>query len=159
MSDEKYENQMELVVPSVPKIDKFIIIITKDIKEDEVKLLKEYGKLILFDDKVYHNLPLSSIDFDYLIMDLRKREDRNYLQQIDYQKIEHIHLISICHSFEKFDEYHQEIGVHNILTKLPDRQAFKADFNRLLLLRKISKPSVTLSCFKSFIRLVKGDWK
>jgi hypothetical protein len=146
-----------LVVHPVAK--KFIICVTKDLEQEDIDLLKEYGRVIVFDAKVYLNVNVNLLVFDYLIMDLRNREDRHYFQQIDLSVLETFNVISICHSFEKFDEYHEEVGSNNILTKLPDKQAFKVDFDKLLLQKKITKPRVVLSCIKSLLRLVQGDWK
>jgi hypothetical protein len=150
--------QPPLIVPPV-KHNRIIIMITKDLEKEEIDLLKEYGRVILFDPRVYVNIPIHTLEFNYLVMDLRRREDRYYFQQIDESLLETYKIVSICHSFEKYDDYHEEVGVENILTKLPDKQAFKADFDRLLLQPKISKPRVVLSCIKSLVRLVKGDWK
>jgi hypothetical protein len=153
------QSKNEPLIVQPIKHDHIIIMITKDLEKEEIDLLKEYGRVIMFDPRVYVNIPIQTLEFNYLIMDLRRREDRYYFQQIDQSVLERYNLVSICHSFEKYDDYHEEVGVENILTKLPDKQAFKADFDRLLLQRKISKPRVVLSCIKSLVRLVKGDWK
>ena len=126
---------------------------TRDMKEEELQLLQHYGTVIKFEAKVYTNVPIQSLQFDYFILDIRNRDDRYYLQQIDANLF---HFISVCYSFEKYDDYHKEIGVENIMSKLPEKQAFKQDFNRLLLQKKISKPAVWKSCIKSFIRVFKG---
>lgn len=147
-----------LVVPHRPVEHQFIIVHSKDIEDTDLALLKEYGKVIVFDPLVYVNIPIQQLTFEYLLLDLRRREDRYYLQQIDDTQ-DQFYIVSICYAFEKFDDIHEEIGVENIMSKLPPKQAFKADFNRLLLQKKISKPRPALSCFKSLLRLVKGDWK
>jgi hypothetical protein len=148
-----------LIVPAVKQKERFIIAISKNLEEESLELLKEYGKVIQFENNIYNNIPIQTLDFDYFIIDLRRREDRHYLQQIDPIFLETIHVISICHFFEKEDEYHSDIGAENILSKLPDRQAFKDDFNRLLLLKKIKKPNALFSCVKGLFRVAKGDWK
>ena len=150
-----------LVVPAgkPDPAEKFIIVHSRDIEETDTELLREYGKVIMFDPLVYLNVPIQNLEFDYILLDLRRKEDRHYLQQIDSVVLENFNIVSICYSFEKSEEYHEEIGVENIMTKLPAKQAFKADFDRLLLQKKISKPRPAMSLFKSFLRLVKGDWK
>ncbi len=155
------KSEPPLVVPSVKKdlVEKFIIVFTKDIEEDELNLLREYGKIIMFDPLVYTNINISSLQFDYLLLDLRRKEDRIYFQQIDVDLLDAYNVVSYCYSFEKFDEIHDEVGVVNIMTKFPPRQAFKVDFDRLMVQKKISKPKPALSCFKSLLRMVKGDWK
>ena len=37
----------------------------------------------MFDPLVYTNINISSLQFDYLLLDLRRKEDRIYFQQID----------------------------------------------------------------------------
>ena len=158
MSNYEEKHPVELVVlPIQPVEKKFIFVITKNIDDEQLELLKEYGKVIIFDNNIYNNINVSSIDFEFLILDIREKGDREYLQKIE--NMDSFYLISICHSFERFEEYHAEMRVNNILTKLPAKQAYKSEFIKLLLQKKISKPSVALSCYKSFIRLVKGNWK
>jgi len=149
----------ELIVPLPSSTEKIIITCTKDLSKEELELLKDYGKVILFDSKVYANVPIESLDFAYMILDIRKREDRYYFQQIGPTFLQQAHVVSVCHSFEKFEDFHEELGVENIINKLPEKQAFKADFDRVLLQKKISKPRPAYSCIKSLFRVVKGDWK
>ena len=148
-----------LIVPFKREEYKFIIIHSKDVSDTDISLLKEYGKVIIFDPMVYMNIPIQNLIFDYILLDLRRKEDRYYLQQIDESLYEQLHIVSLCYTFEKFDDIHEEIGVKNIISKMPPKQAFKADFDRLLLQKKLGKPRPVLSLFKSFLRLVKGDWK
>ncbi len=160
VNEEKSSAPIEFIVPDPkPEKEKFMFILTKDFDKEDIELLKEYGRVIIFNYKVYVNVPIDKLDFDYLILDIREREDRYYLQQLDPRLLESIHMISFCHSYEKFEEYHDEIGVKNIISKLPEKHAFKEEFNRLLLLKKIGKPRAMLSCYKSLLRLVKGNWK
>ena len=149
-----------LVVPSVrdDPAERFIIVHSKDVEEENIALLKEYGKVILFDPLVYMNIPILSLEFDYLLLDIRRREDRYYFQQMEEYLIRY-NIISYCYSIEKFEDIHEEIHSVNIMVKFPPKQAFKHDFDRLLLQKKISKPKPALSCFKSALRMFKGDWK
>lgn len=151
-----------LIVPAGDKPNpakQFILVISKDMKDSELALLKEYGRVLVFSYDVYHNVPIQNLDFDYFILDIRCNEDRHYFQQIDTNIVGDVNIISYCYSIEKTEDYHQELGVDNIITKLPPKQAFKIDFDRLLLQKKISRPFVFFSCIKSFFRVVKGDWK
>lgn len=148
-------NPVALVVPDNQA---FIIVLSRDISDEELHLLREYGKVVTFDHLVYTNIPIKSIDFDYLLIDLRKSEHRRYLQQIPVLLLETYNMISLCHSIQKHEDYHQELGVDNVLSKLPPRQAFKPDFDMLLLQRKISKPNAGVSCIKSVFRLFNGQW-
>jgi hypothetical protein len=152
------EKENELVVQNIP-VEHIIITCSKDISINEINLLKEYGKVIIFDSKVFQNVPIHTLEYDYFILDIRKKEDRLYFQQIEPSILNNINVVSLCHSFEKFEEFHSELGVKNVITKLPEKQAFKEDFDKNLLLKKISKPNAVYSCIKSLYRVVKGDWK
>jgi hypothetical protein len=142
----------------VPEAQAFIIVISRDLSEEESTLLRHYGKVVEFDFKVYTNIPLQSIQFDYFILDLRRSEDRHFLQQIPVNVLEQYNLISVCHSIQKGELYHEEIGVDNVLSKLPPQQAFKQEFDRMLMQKKISKPNAGTSCIKSVFRLFNGQW-
>jgi hypothetical protein len=142
----------------VPESTAFIIVLSRDLSDDEMELLKEYGRVVKFDHRVYTNIIIKAIDFDYFLLDLRNSEDRQYLQQIPVNVLEEYNLVSICHSVQKGEDYHQEIGVDNVLTKLPPKQAFKAEFDRMMLQKKISKPNAGVSCIKSVFRLFNGQW-
>jgi hypothetical protein len=107
---------------------------------------------------VYNNVRLESLEFDYLIVDLRQKEDRHYIEQVDAHLLENYNMVSLCHSFQKEDRFHDELNVDNIITKLPAKQAFKADFDRLMLQKKITKPRAYLSCIKSVLKVLQGDW-
>jgi len=142
----------------VPEAQGFIIVISRDLSDDELELLQSYGKVVKFDFKVYANIPLQSIKFEYFALDLRRSEDRQFLQQIPVDVLEQYNLISVCHSIQKGESYHEEIGVDNVLSKLPPRQAFKHEFDRMLMQKKISKPNAGISCIKSVFRLFNGQW-
>lgn len=142
----------------VPDTSAFIIVLSRDLSDEEIELLKEYGKVVKFGHRVYTNITIQAIDFDYFLIDLRNSEDRQYLQQIPLHILEKYNLISICHSVQKNEEYHQELGVDNILTKLPAKQPFKAEFDRMMMQKKISKPNAGVSCIKSVLRLFNGQW-
>jgi hypothetical protein len=147
-----------LVVPEAQDNKSFIIVISRDMEEADIALLKEYGRVIIFDHKVYRNVAINTLDFDYLIVDLREKEDRHYIEQMDAQVLENYNLVSLCYSFQTEDRFHDELSVDNIITKLPEKQAFKAEFDRLLLQKKITRPNATLSCIKSVIKVLQGDW-
>lgn len=148
------EKNQVLVVPD----EAFLIAISRDLSDEEMALLKEYGKVVVFQPKVYNNIPIESIDFDYLILDIRQSDDRHYLQRVNVQTLEKYNFVSVCHSIQKSEEFHEEMGVDNVLTKLPPKQAFKADFDRMMLQKKISKPNAGISCIKSVFRLFNGQW-
>ena len=145
-----------LVVPDNYKA--FILVISRDLDSDELALLKEYGKVLQFEAGIYTNIPILSLDFDYFLIDMRRSEDRYYFQSIPVQTLARFNLVSICYSMQRSDEYHEDMGVENVLAKLPPKQAFRIDFDRLMLQKKISRPNGGISCIKSVFRLFNGQW-
>ena len=63
------EKENELVVENIT-VEHIIITCSKDISINEINLLKEYGKVIIFDSKVFQNVPINTLEYDYFILEL-----------------------------------------------------------------------------------------
>jgi hypothetical protein len=59
------------------------------------------------------------------------------------------HTIILSKKWQSEDDFIGDVQAENVLRSLPPRQAFKPDFDKLLLSTKIRSPS----CAKSFLRL------
>jgi hypothetical protein len=130
-------------VPSKP----FLIIHSRDVDDSSISLLKEYGNVIRFDPRVYTNILITALSFDYMLFDVRIKEDRYYYNKIDKSVLYRYNIISLCYSFEITEEFHAQVGSINILTTLPERQAFKDEYDKLLLLKKMRDPNSCLHLF------------
>jgi hypothetical protein len=135
-----------LVVDSLPLAapKQMIILHTIDIKPADLETLKSYGKVVIYDCNVEMKMPLSSLVFSYLLLDLRKKADRVYLDSQDTSAYNVIVYISII---EKFDAFIENLGCNNIITKWPPRCHLQGDWNNLLLKQCTAGPSKCLSCF------------
>ena len=125
----------------VPK--PFIILHTIDFKPGDLDNLKSYGKVVKYQQAVEGSMPISSLVFDYLCLDLRLKKDRTYYDAQDTSAFNVICYISLI---ESFDAYIENLGVQNIITAFPPRQHLVGDFNALMLKQATDEPSKCLSC-------------
>jgi len=128
----------------------FLLIISRDLAPDELSLIRLYGNVLEYSD-CHINIPLENIinehKTNYVIFDVRKKRDRVELQKINYSCY-HYHIVAIVHCWEKEDDFIDDAKCENCLTTLPPKQAFKKDFDKLLLQKKIKQTG----CFKNILR-------
>ena len=125
----------------VPKA--FVILHTVDCKPAGLEILKSYGRVVQYDQAVEKSMPISSLVFDYLCLDLRKKVDRSYF---DSQEMTGFNVIGYISKLETFDKYIDNLPCSNIITSFPVRQHLAGDFNALLLKQPTVSPSKCLSC-------------
>lgn len=125
----------------VPKT--FVILHTVDFKPADLEILKSYGRVVQYDQAVEKSMPISSLVFDYLCLDLRKKVDRSYF---DSQEMTGFNVIGYISKLETFDKYIDNLPCSNIITSFPVRQHLAGDFNALLLKQPTVSPSKCLSC-------------
>lgn len=117
-------------------IKKFILCITKDLKDEDRALFRDY-KMVEYDDLIHRNVPVDQIKFDFLVIDLREKGDRYCFMKEVQPRRDLYHIIVYCHGFEADDI---DIPHDNTLSSFPVRQAKREDFEMLLLMKRISKP-------------------
>jgi hypothetical protein len=143
--EEKEEIQL---VPSISK--RFVLCISKDLEKEVVRALQNYGKLLVFEDHM-NNLNPDTFDFDYLVLDLRRKQDRYFfLKQIKPLESNY-NVILYCSSYE-VDDLKDDSHYDNVLTSFPMRQARKKDFDDLMLLERLPKPRWYVSLFKCLFK-------
>ncbi len=136
----------------------FLIVSSRDLEEEEINLLNLYGKVLQY-DSCHVNIPLDQLiqqnNATYVIFDVR---DKNHRMAISKATVQHdnenVHVVALVNSWEKLDDFIDDAGCENCLSSLPPKQAFKKDFNTLLLEKKIRKPS----CAKNILRVVLKAW-
>jgi hypothetical protein len=74
--DEKSVKQQDVVVMNAKlenplDVKKLILVISKDIDENSMKLFKDF-KLLEYDHGIHANLPISAYDWDILVIDIRE---------------------------------------------------------------------------------------
>ena len=119
-----------------------LLLHTIDIPEDVMAILSGYGKVVAYDAVVEGALPIDKLVFDYLLLDIRKKEDRAYFDKQDTNPFNTICYISLL---EQFDSLIEDLHCNAVITKFPPRQHFKDDFNKLLLNTSTGAPSKCLS--------------
>lgn len=124
----------------------FLLIHSRDIEADERELLKTYGSVFEWDPS-FVNIPLSAHPFDYCLLDIHHKDVRMLLMKTDLTPY---HVVIVSRVWESEDDFHEDIQAENVIHSFPPRQAFAAEFNRLLLTPKIRKPS----CAKALLRFV-----
>jgi hypothetical protein len=122
--------------------EKIVICLYKSLDEDELELLKRYGKVLYFNSS-YLNLSLDRFNFDYFILDLREEDHRIYFQKYT----SHTKRLLFRHSYET----NNGVSFHNELSSLPKEQALKTDFDFLLFSQPIPSPKCFISLFRSCI--------
>ena len=137
--------------------DKFLLVCSRDLEADEMELLATYGKVLRYDE-CHLNIPLSQLvdGVSYVVFDVRQKSHRLALSK--ESENEHFHSIALIHKWEQFDDFVDDANCENCLSSLPAKQAFKHDFDRLLLEKKIRKPSCIKSVLRTFLKVL-GGWQ
>ena len=148
------EVRQEDVKASAPEQDEkpFLLCLTRDIEPAELDLIRSYGKVFEFHES-FRNIPLSSHQFAYAVFDLRLKVHRDALMKEDLSPY---HVVCLVGLLDRHDDTHRDIKAENLLRSIPERQAFKGDFDRLLLSAKIRKPSVLKQTLRFFCYLSDG---
>jgi hypothetical protein len=139
----------EVVLPNIveekKEADKRVVLcITRDIADEDLAMLKEYGKVLSYDHDLHNNLDCDAFEWAYLIIDLRESEDRYYyLKNILPKKNKYS--VAVYHYPFEDDEF---IEADNYFTSFPKKQATRAIFNNLLMIGRIKKPRPAVSLFK-----------
>lgn len=139
----EYEAKLDIPLP----IKKFILVISKDLKPADLDLLKDY-RCVEYNDNVHRNIPITAFAFDFLILDLREKGDRYcYMKEVAPNR-QRYHVIGYCHGFEEADF---DVECDNIISKFPERQARREDFEMLLLIHRIKAPKWYVSLFSCIL--------
>lgn len=137
---EKYINN--IIVKKVED-KKIVICIHKDLSKNDIDLLSLYGKVLFFEDN-YQNIELSSLSFDYLVIDLRNEIHRNYYKINMYQNDGYYFIL-----YRWWFEGNNGVVYNNELTEFPSRQPTRENYNKLLVFPNIYEPK----WYISFLRL------
>jgi hypothetical protein len=139
--------------PIEQKEKPFILACSRNVEPEELELLKSYGAILIFHES-FRNIPLSSHKFNYALFDLREKTHRDAMMKEDLTEYNVVCIVSL---FDSFDDFVEDVEAINCIRTFPARQAFKQDFDRLLVSSKIRKPS----CLKAVVRslcFLKDGW-
>jgi hypothetical protein len=144
LAENKADEQPNLPVNNSSKI---VICLSKSLSKDDLKLLQYYGQVEEYSHSIHNNVELDKIDFDYLLLDLRKPEDRLYVQKHVLNNLQKINLVLFRYSFEGDNG----ISYNVERTELPSKQISKKVFDELLLSRQLEAPSCIISLLRALV--------
>lgn len=129
-----------IINPDEQLLKPFVICHTRNISKDDLKLLAKYGEVDSYDHDILNNVDPSTLNFDYLCIDLREDTNRMYFQKFLMGNLNY-HIILYKYSFESdmnisFEAEHSEF---------PTRQSSKLVYNQLLLTKPLSNPNACMS--------------
>jgi hypothetical protein len=130
----------------------FLLCCSRDIEQHELELLKSYDKVFQFHES-FRNIPLNSHEFRYGLFDLREKVHRDALQKEDLSRY---HVVCVISLFDSRDDFVFDLNSKSCIRSFPQRQAFRNDFERLLLTAKIRKPSILKSLLRFLCFLSDG---
>jgi hypothetical protein len=129
----------------------FILACSRELKPEEIELLKSYGKVLVFHQS-YVNIPLSQHQFDYAVFNLHEKVHRDTLAKEDLTRYS---VVCIVGCLDSHDDFSDDINAVNCVRTMPQKQAFKSEFDRLLLNKKVRAPSM-LKSFWKFLCFLQG---
>jgi hypothetical protein len=138
-----YKHSENIVLEKIEKEKKIIICIHKDISKKEIDILLLYGNILFFED-CHINIKPSELNFDYLIIDLRKNTHRDYYKLYLYNKKEDYYYILYRYWFES----NNGCLYNNEITEFPSQQPNKKNYDNILLLPNIYEPIWYISLFR-----------
>lgn len=118
-------------------LKKFVLCITRDIPDDDLVMLKDYGKVLDYNHTIHNNLDPATFTWDFLVIDLRESGDRYFLMKqilpfrAKYHVIEYVALYEDAEFIKDPD---------NRISSFPKKQARLEDFELLLLQDRVKKP-------------------
>lgn len=140
---------LQTPTPAVPATSAASVVIlhTIDLPADACEIMRSFGKLVQYDPLVEGSLPVATLKFDYLALDMRRKADRIYYDQNDMMAYPVIAFIS---TIEQFDSLVDSLGASNVITEFPPKTHFREDWDKLLRGSPTPSPSRILSCMTFF---------
>lgn len=123
-----------------------IVLCSRDMSDEDLEKFEQQGKTLKWKDSLI-NVPFSSLEFDYLLIDLRSKNARITIQRQDLSRY---NVVAYVWAIQKeTDDFISQSGAIAI-SSIPEHAINKADFDQQLLTEKLKAPSVA----KSFLRIV-----
>lgn len=120
---------------------RFIVVLSRDLSEEDKIIFRQHGKVVEW-KPAYLNVGFDSLEFDYLLIDVRSKEARLTLNRQDLVKY---NLVSYCFWVQKnTDEFLLQLKPVQI-TSIPQHAINRKDFEMMLVNPKIHAPSIAKS--------------
>jgi len=134
---------------------RFIVIASKDLSEEDRQSFRNHGKLLEYDDHLI-NVDFETLEFDYLICDIREKTHREALIKHDLTNYQ---VVCYVYFYEKAEDFIKQINDRNenanVLTSIPKKSINREHFEKMLLEEKLVSPSLV----KQVLRLFLGCFK
>lgn len=130
----------------------FILACSRPLTPEETDLLRLYGKVLVWDSS-FRNIPLKSHKANYLVFNLMEKVHRDTLAKEDLTSY---NVICVVGLLDSYDDFASDLGAVNLIRTFPARQAFKGEFDRLLISPKIRKPSLAKTVLRFLCGLANG---
>jgi hypothetical protein len=122
---------------------RFIVILSRDLSEEDKQIFRQHGKVLCW-SPAFLNVGFDSLEFDYLLIDVRSKEARLTLNRQDLSKF---NLVSYCFWVQKnTDEFLLQLKPVQI-TSIPQHAINRKDFEMMMLNEKLNAPSIAKSVF------------
>jgi hypothetical protein len=120
---------------------RFIVILSRDLSEEDKQIFRQHGKVLCW-SPAFLNVGFDSLEFDYLLIDVRSKEARLTLNRQDLSKY---NLVSYVFWVQKnTDDFLLQLKPVQI-TSIPQQAINRRDFEQMLLNAKIHAPSIVKS--------------
>jgi len=127
---------------------RFIIALSREMSPEDQAIFSQHGKVLVWSNRLV-NIPFESLEFDYLLIDVRCKDARLTLQRQDLSKY---HKVAYVWWIQKgIDDFLTQLETVDI-SSVPQHAVNRSDFEHMLLSQKLSSPSILKSLFK----VVKG---
>ena len=161
---------MSLSVPQLPSVikqvieekepeapessDQLVIILhSRDVGDAEETLCRKYGRVRNWNASMA-NRPLSTVDCQYLFVDIREKYARTNISKVDVADFKWCAYANVWEKLDThfYDDFIDEI---NIITKFPDMKVtYKHEFDDLLTQKKkIKSPSSCMSLLSFLVNI------
>lgn len=121
---------------------KIIICIHRDISKKDIDTMSLYGKVVFLEDS-FQNVEPEKLQFDFLIIDLRKDIHRNYYKIYLYKNNNYYYVL-----YRYFFETNNGIFYNNEITDFPSQQSSKTNYLKILLLENVYEPKWYISLYR-----------
>jgi hypothetical protein len=123
---------------------RFIIAMSRDMSDDDKAVFRQHGKVLEWTPKLL-NIPFETLEFDYLLIDIRSKEARLTLTR---QTLEKYHKVAYVFWVQKgIDDFIDQLGSVDI-SSVPQHAINRKDFEEMMLNQKLSAPSLAKSVFR-----------
>lgn len=131
--------------------DKFFLLLTRDLRQDESKELSvHFNKIVEFNDLYSSKTHISELpEFDLLLLDLRQDNDHQFLELVvdEVKAYPNIHVVVLKKKFLFEWQSLMEVLDHTVVNEIPVNIRSTESFIRHLMKKKLKKVDSRVKIF------------